>query len=100
MAALGRVDDRLLPFPGGPSFQAPEARRTATPNGDEVDLPLVNPQPSVTPALLKRRNSQTPWFRRTIEVVHVPRLFATRRFSSARQCPSPTRPSQAADPPP
>src|SRR5512144_2250727 len=40
------------------------------------------PQPSVTPGSLKPRDSKTPWFSRTIEVLHDLRLFAARRFSS------------------
>ena len=45
------------------------------------------------------RNSKT-WFWRTIEVLHTPRPFAARRFSSERQCPPPVEPTQAENPPP
>src|SRR5262249_7744304 len=60
----------------------------------------TNPQPSVTPGPLGLKDSKTPWFSRTIEVLHDPRLFAPRRFSSERQCPPPADPTQAAHPPP
>ncbi|MGE5755820.1 MAG: hypothetical protein ACM35G_08905, partial [Planctomycetaceae bacterium] len=47
-----------------------------------ADAAIANPQPSVTPDPLKQRDSKTSRFQRTIEVIHDPRLFAARRFSS------------------
>lgn len=85
---------KAAPVPG------PEAAGSSCAPAAPQGFAGTSPKTSVIPALLKRRNSKTPWFRRTIEVVYDPRLFAARRFSSARQCPSPTRPSQAASPPP
>src|SRR5215510_1915664 len=61
---------------------------------------ITRPQPSVIPGTLRPGSSKTPWFSRTIEVLHDPRLFAARRLSSERQCPPPAEPTPAAHPPP
>src|SRR5512135_1159932 len=65
-----------------------------------VPLLATNPETSVTPGSLRPRASKTSWFWRTIEVIHAPRPFAPRRFSSERQCPPPAEPTQATHPPP
>src|SRR5262245_55791692 len=47
-------------------------------------LHRTRPQPSVIRGSSRPGSSKTPRFQRTIEVIHDPRLFAARRFSSER----------------
>src|SRR6478752_98007 len=88
----GRPRDRathvLLPDRAGLDPARPDARRRI--------LALIRANPPAR----RPESSKTSRFMRTIEVQYDPRPFAAGRSSSERLSPPPTRPMQAAEPPP